>query len=304
MLFVAGSSILPACRRASKASSISSGQNDQQVQVATQDVPDQPVAELCVTPGPPPVEPQHRQKRFKRFKHTAKTPAQPQLITVVFHVINNGDSPAKGNVSEQQIVEQVQVLNDAFRPLFEFKLDPKIDRYTKLDWYKMEPKSDEETAAMATYGVKDKAVLNVYTAGISVLGWAVPPWEALSASPYRDGVVIHFSTLPHGTHFSHDQGKTLIHEFAHWLGLYHIYEGCFDPGDYVLDTPPEEAEPSSSCPFDRDSCTNDNLGDLADNFMDSIPDTCATHFTTGQFERMWTKFNACRRPGLGPCSPY
>jgi hypothetical protein len=49
---------------------------------------------------------------------TLRTAAEPSLIPVVIHVIHNGESLGSGvNISEEQILSQIEVLNEDFQRL-------------------------------------------------------------------------------------------------------------------------------------------------------------------------------------------
>jgi PKD repeat protein len=90
-------------------------------------------------------------------------------------------------------------------------------------------------------------------------------------------------------------GKILVHEVGHYLGLYHTFQGgcagmsaanCAAQGDKVCDTPPV-AVPNSGCPASMNSCAESpNLPDDIHNYMDYVNETCMTGFTPGQETRM------------------
>lgn len=213
---------------------------------------------------------------------------QAKEITVYFHVITKGDEVSDGNISEQTVREQIRVLNEKFsRTHFKFTLALPIDyRGRNLTWFGMTPCSQEERDAMDQLGVKEKKALNIYTvASPDIAGWTVFPWD-FSTSPYHDGVVIRFSTVPGGTDPHYNLGMTLVHEVGHWLGLLHTFEhSCAAPGDCIEDTAAEAHGNANVCDVPPNSCGTPT-GDPIHNFMDTSPDRCVFEFTDGQIDRM------------------
>ena len=56
---------------------------------------------------------------------------------------------------------------------------------------------------------------------------------------------------------------TAIHEFGHYFGLYHTFQGgctndnCLTDGDHVCDTPPDQSTAAVACGGSANSCTTD-----------------------------------------------
>jgi hypothetical protein len=116
-----------------------------------------------------------------------------------------------------------------------------------------------------------------------------------------------------------DYSKVHIHEVGHYLGLYHTFEAgcsngdCTMEGDLVCDTPPDQSTNALLCSDTENSCDSDDddnsennpfrstalggLGDqfdLIENYMDYGSQSCQTHFSAGQIERMQVALNEQR----------
>ncbi|MFL6171332.1 MAG: zinc metalloprotease [Marmoricola sp.] len=214
--------------------------------------------------------------------------SSPVTIHVYVHVMES--KTGAGNVSDDRIQRQVDVLNqtysghDADHPggpdtRFRFRLAG-IDRFRNSTWH---TDGDSETYRTQTRR-GDRTALNVWLVDFDYLGIATFPWDDSSAGGI-DGVRIQFSSLPGGSATHYNAGKTLTHETGHWLGLYHTFQdGCAAPGDEVSDTP-AQASPSTGCPTGRDSCSSRGLDPIHD-YMDYSYDACYQSFTPGQVARM------------------
>lgn len=103
-----------------------------------------------------------------------------------------------------------------------------------------------------------------------------------------DGIVI--SHIAVGRRLDVDspfnKGRTLTHEIAHYLNLYHLSgseSGCFTDGDFVEDTPTQFEEYFGTCENPVVSCDS---RDMDTNFLSLRDDACLTFFTKGQVTRM------------------
>jgi Pregnancy-associated plasma protein-A len=215
------------------------------------------------------------------------------VIPTYIHIITNG---GVGAITNTTITNQMKVLNDSYKSYgFTFSLK-RISRINNAKWYTATIDSTDENAMQTKLRTGTAATLNVYfNAADGNLGYATLP-SAYANSPLNDGVVIYSGTVPGGTAQYYNQGKTLVHEVGHWLGLLHTFDSssCFGgPGDGVNDTP-RQGSPTQGCPTKKDSCPLSSGLDMVSNYMDYSDDVCMNKFTTGQRNRMLAMWNSYR----------
>ena len=207
-----------------------------------------------------------------------------EAIPVAFHVIHDG---TEGFIPQEDVEAQIEVLNQAFAPI-RFAL-ASLDYTDNPDWFNMRMLGLREWQAKRALQLNPRKFLNIYTVntGDSLLGWAIFPYIA-GFIPVLDGATVLYSTVTNGSEFAYNQGDTLVHEVGHWAGLLHTFGlgfGCSLIGDLIADTP-VELSPSYDCAPNRDTCPLLPGNDPIHNFMDYSDDTCADHFTAGQYSRM------------------
>lgn len=209
------------------------------------------------------------------------------IIKVYWNVVYADSTLDGGNIPDQTIDKQIEVLNQAFQSTnVAFHL-ASLDRVQNASWFnEAAPNSQSATDMKRKLRRGGAGDLNIYSVGLNngMLGFGTYP-DNYRTHPINDGVLISPRTLPGGTAPGHNEGKSLVHEVGHWVGLYNTFQGgCSAPGDYVDDTPPE-AYPSWGCPAERDSCPSGGL-DPIHNYMDNSEDRCRNQFTQGQATRL------------------
>lgn len=219
-----------------------------------------------------------------------------KVIDVYFHVITDGEGASHGDLTQEQIDAQIQVLNDTYKDTgFQFKLAD-VDRTENKKWYSVAPDTRAETEMKTALRKGGSDDLNLYTAnpGGGLLGWATFPADYKGAEK-MDGVVILNSSLPGGSGAPYNEGKTATHEVGHWMGLYHTFQEGAD-GDEVADTP-VQAEPNFGTPDETTDTAPDEPGfDPVHNYMNYVDDNWMNEFTPGQIDRMNDQWSQYRDP--------
>lgn len=238
-----------------------------------------------------------------------------RIIPVVVHVIHNGGPE---NISDEQILDQIDSLNKDFRRLnadtintpavfkplsgdaeIEFRmaqLDPNgnctngiVRVYSQLTF------NARDNVKALSYWPREKylnmwivsSIANTSGAPGQVIGFAQFPGGAAAT----DGVVIKHDYMGSiGTAAnSGNNGRTATHEIGHWLNLRHIWGDATCGNDQVSDTPPQAQANLSICPNwpKLSNCSgNSPNGDMFTNYMDYTNGNCQDQFSVGQCNRM------------------
>jgi len=238
------------------------------------------------------------------------------VIPVVIHLLYHN---ATENISDAQILSQLEVLNKDYRRLnsdtantpaafaslgadarITFCLarrDPNgrptpgiIRKYTPVENWLAD--DGMKYAAQGGDNAWDPTkYLNIWVCNLfgRTLGYSSLP----GSQPDRDGLVIKYSAF--GTTGAvtspFNKGRTATHEVAHWLGLMHVWGDKSCGSDGVDDTPPQQSY-NNGCPSfpHTTACSVNSNGDMFMNFMDLTDDACMNMFTTGQKNKMRSLF--------------
>lgn len=236
-------------------------------------------------------------------------------IPVVFHVIHDPSDNVVGvgsNISDARILDQLNVMNEEFNgpnsnslgvnTCIQFCLatiPPTGESWSTMPGVVRvgSTQTDHEITTVSQWGLQNASgfppeeYLNIWVVssingGSGILGYA--PFPIIPTSSL-DGIVIRHSVVGTGLTPPYDQGKVMVHEVGHYLGLFHTFHlpgECGTPteGDYIADTP-TALEANYGCQTGASglSCGSQ---DQVQNHMDYSDDNCKSTFTQGQKEWM------------------
>jgi hypothetical protein len=263
---------------------------------------------------------QYELKKWLRDQAKAVQKPDNVIIPVVFHILYSND---KDKISEDQVISQLDALNRDFSGLPERdgktakndaayrkekfdKLRGSIDiqfclarqqinteilkgiQYYEVgtdDWNYDGSIQDQERGGVASWD--PDLYLNIWVGRLadSVSGYAQMPGLHRAS----DGIVIdHRYIGTRGTvQAPYDEGKTLTHLVANYLGVPSLWttRPCGDDG--IEDTPVHNA-PNFGCPgYKHVSMCFRNPSELTMNFLDNTDDACMYMFTHQQVQRMY-----------------
>ncbi|MCH8903718.1 MAG: T9SS type A sorting domain-containing protein [Bacteroidetes bacterium] len=240
-------------------------------------------------------------------------------IPVVVHVVYK---VAAQNISDAQILSQIDVLNEDFRRLnSDASSTPSTFQTVAADAEIEFCMASVDPAGCATSGItrtqtnfstfgKENNVkafhtggadpwptsdyLNIWVCNLTsgLLGYAQFP----GGPSEFDGIAVDYRAFGTTGNLSptSDRGRTTTHEVGHWLNLIHIWgddNGACTGDDFVSDTP-NQGDNYFGCPsFPKTSCST---SDMFMNFMDYVNDKCSNLFTVGQATRMKATLNGTR----------
>ncbi len=250
----------------------------------------------------------------------------PYKIPVVVHIIHNGQGIGTGsNISDAQVLSQIEVLNDDFQRLNADAILTPLDFQPVAAGFDIEfvlAKQDPDgqptsginrvNGGQASWSPFDEALnavsywpsedyFNIWVTDLSgnFVGYAQFPYSTSIPGligesddvAETDGIVIDYTAFGVGSSDpDYNLGRTTTHEVGHFFGLRHIWgdtSNCSGT-DYVTDTPNQEDE-TYECDLlthpVADACTSMKM---YQNYMDYTDDVCMNLFTQDQVARMIT----------------
>ena len=259
-------------------------------------------------------------------------------IPLVIHVIHNGEPIGTGaNISDAQVISQIQVLNEDFRRIVGtrgFNTDPNgADIEVEFCLAKQDPDGCVTTgidrvdmSAVSTSWGGSAATSNTNAILKPATIWDASQYMNMWSVNFADGSLLGFAQFPGGTantdgvvsnytYFGSNDaagvnipgafnlGRTMTHEVGHYLGLFHTFQGGCGGGDQCADTPAVDS-PNFGCPTTHMSCGN---LDMVRNYMDYTDDSCMNVFTNDQKARVIAVMNnSANRPNTttsDKCTP-
>lgn len=263
----------------------------------------------------------------------------PYRIPVVVHVIHNGEVEGVGrNISDAQIISQIEVLNKDFNRLntdavntpaefastagtlnIEFVLarqDPdgqSTDGILRVDGNRDQwsLSQEEEFKALSYWPAED--YLNIWVIKFSAfLGYAqfpvssgLPGLEDENNNRLTDGVILDYRVFgtddagPFDLDDQYNKGRSATHEVGHFLGLRHIWgDDTGCSASDFSDDTPNQGEETYNTPA-HPLADNCSSAIMFQNYMDYTDDVSMNLFTWNQIDRMITVLaNSPRRNTL------
>lgn len=247
-------------------------------------------------------------------------------IPIIVHIVHNGEAVGVGqNISQAQVMSQIQVLNEDYRRTgagannhpsgadveIEFApavVDPQGNPLPEPGIHRINggrpswTRDDIQQTLKPNTQWDPNRYFNMWTVTFggddtNLLGYAQFPslsglqgFQQNEGSPQTDGVVIRANSFGRIGNVTppYDRGRTATHEVGHWLGLRHIWgDGDCSADDFCADTP-NAAHPNYQC-VAINSCPGE-ADDMIQNYMDYTPDDCMNIVTNDQKSRIRTVF--------------
>ena len=222
------------------------------------------------------------------------------VIPVVVHVVYKTSSE---NISDVQVAQQIQILNDDFAALnndinsyIPAQYNTDVSGNTGIGFCLVQTKrvltsisafstndAMKYTSSGGSDAVDPTKYLNIWVCNMSggILGYAQFPGGNVSS----DGIVVLYDAFGK-TSGDYNLGRTATHEVGHYFNLRHIWGDRRCGNDLVDDTPLHDG-PNYRCP--AEGATSNCKGPIVEmwmNYMDYTYDKCMYMFSKDQSLRM------------------
>ncbi len=276
----------------------------------------------CGTEPPPAGFETWMQSVVEQYQEAGERRMSVVTIPVVFHVIHNGAAVGAGtNLSYEQLLSQIEVINEDFRKMgagfnnhlagADIMLDFCLGGVNRVNANSQGWGSPPYTKCFIDSDIKPATIwsptnfLNIWViSGINrcdstgnLLGYSTwPEGSGLSGVPgnggtinQEDGIVIRTSSVgrpPLNTAGgAYNLGRTATHELGHFFGLRHTWgDGDCSADDFCGDTP-NCNDAFYGCTNPGEQCT-DAGNRMIENYMDYTDDLCMNIFTNDQNTRI------------------
>lgn len=248
------------------------------------------------------------------------------VVPLVFHIVYNSNNE---NIHDSLIYQQIQILNDDFKRMnadtvntpvafqsvagamdIEFCLATLDPDGNPTDGILRIQTSETSFSSVTSYSVPDpvkhnssggsdawptNVYMNIWICNLTgSTAYTAPPGNFVD--PADDGIVCHYNHIGNSGVTPYGQGRTIVHEMAHWFGLKHIWGddgGNCTGTDYIADTP-NQGDWTGGCPnFPlTDACSQTAPGIMFMNYMDYAEDGCRNMFSQGQVDYMVAVYDA------------